>query len=114
MAALIWGKSAYEMNATCTPAKVRGVTGFDPFVLVAMLLGLILFVPLFQPGLPAAPDAMLHFFRTALWRWAWEDGVIWPRWHTLLYQGYGYPAFNFNGPFFYAVAAFLACSPRTS
>ena len=80
----------------------------DPFVFVALLLGLILFLPLFQPGLPAAPDAVLHFFRTALWRWAWADGVMWPRWHTLLYQGYGYPALSFNGPFFYSVAAFLS------
>ncbi|MDW8102631.1 MAG: 6-pyruvoyl-tetrahydropterin synthase-related protein [Anaerolineae bacterium] len=56
---------------------------------------------MFKPGLPNTADGLLHFFRSALWRWSWDEGVLWPRWHTLLYYGYGYPLFNFYAPFLY-------------
>jgi uncharacterized membrane protein len=81
---------------------------FDPFVVVSALLGLFLFAPFVQAGLPQAPDGILHFYRAALWRWAWDDGVLWPRWHTLLYQGYGYPALSFSAPLLYALSALLS------
>jgi len=56
--------------------------------------------PLLLPGLPNTADGLLHLYRTALWRWAWDDGVFWPCWHTLLYRGYGYPLFNFYASLF--------------
>lgn len=77
---------------------------FDPFLIVCLILGLFLFSPLLAPGLPQAPDGILHYYRSAIWRWAWDDGSLWPRWSTLLFQGYGYPALSFNGPLPYLVA----------
>ncbi len=77
----------------------------DPYLLVCLVLGLILFSPLAAKGIPQAPDAALHYYRTAIWRWAWDDGVLWPRWSTLLFQGYGYPALNFTPPLPYVLAA---------
>jgi hypothetical protein len=81
---------------------------FDAYVLGALALGLILAWPLYARGLPQAPDAVLHFYRAVVWRSAWDAGVVWPRWHTALYQGYGYPLFNFYGPLLYAATAALS------
>ncbi|PKO21752.1 MAG: hypothetical protein CVU38_13025 [Chloroflexi bacterium HGW-Chloroflexi-1] len=33
---------------------------------------------------------------------------MWPRWHTLMFQGYGYPVLSFNGPLPYVVAVLLS------
>ena len=77
----------------------------DPYLLVCLVLGLILFAPLAADGLPQAPDAALHYYRAALWRWAWDDGVLWPRWSTLPFQGYGYPVLHFTPPLPYVTAA---------
>ncbi len=76
---------------------------FDPYAVVAVLLGVLLFSPLFAPGVPAAPDGLLHLYRSALWRWAADAGVWWPRWDTTLYHGWGYPLFNFYAPLWYIV-----------
>ncbi|RME50343.1 MAG: hypothetical protein D6790_21370 [Caldilineae bacterium] len=80
---------------------------FDPFWAICLLLGLWLFHPLLRDGLPSAADGLLHFYRTVLWRWSWDAGVLWPRWHTLLYQGYGYPLFNFYAPLLYLSSGLL-------
>ena len=77
----------------------------DPYLFVCLALGLLLFWPLLARGLPQAPDIVLHYYRAALWRWAWNDGALWPRWDTLLFQGYGYPALSFNGPLAYILTA---------
>ncbi len=77
----------------------------DPYILVCLALGVFLAHPLLAPGLPNTADGMLHLVRSVLWRWAWDEGVGWPRWHTLLYQGYGYPLFNFYAPLLYATTA---------
>ena len=79
----------------------------DGYLLVAVGLGIVLCQPLLAPGLPRAPDAALHYYRAVLWRAAWDQGVFWPRWDTLLYQGYGYPLFNFYAPLLY-LASVLA------
>jgi len=85
--------------------KRPAASAFDPFILVCVLLGLCLFYPLLANGLPQAPDSLIHFYRSALWRWAMNDGVLWPRWHTLPYQGYGYPVLNFDAPLLYTATA---------
>jgi 6-pyruvoyl-tetrahydropterin synthase related domain len=81
---------------------------FDPYLLVCVLMGLFLFHPLVRDGITQAPDAMVHFFRSVLWRWAWNDGVFWPRWHTLLFHGYGYTALSFNAPLLYFSTALIS------
>ncbi|RLC82562.1 MAG: hypothetical protein DRI61_01950 [Chloroflexi bacterium] len=90
--------------------KIRGarLPAIDPFIPVCFLLALLLIQPLGAPGLPNTADGLLHLFRSALWRWAWDDGVLWPRWHTMLYQGYGYPLFNFYAPLLYIIASALS------
>ena len=77
-----------------------------PFALVFVAFFLV--QPyIFHDGLPLTADGTLHFQRILLWRWAWQDGVWWPRWHTLLARGYGYPLFTFAPPLFYAAGAAL-------
>ncbi|MCX7669946.1 MAG: 6-pyruvoyl-tetrahydropterin synthase-related protein [Anaerolineae bacterium] len=76
---------------------------FDPYLLVCLALGLLLCQPLLAAGIPNTADGLLHLYRSALWRWAWDEGVFWPRWHTMLYTGYGYPLFNFYAPLLYVV-----------
>ena len=81
---------------------------FDPYLLAPALLGLLLFQPLLARGIPQAPDALLHFYRAALWRWAWDGGALWPRWHTLAFQGYGYPVLSYQAPLLYFLTAALS------
>jgi hypothetical protein len=93
------------------PRSARGrsvASRFDPYILTPILLGLLLFQPLLERGLPQAPDALLHFYRAALWRWAWDGGALWPRWQTLAFQGYGYPVLSFQAPLLYFLTAALS------
>jgi hypothetical protein len=84
------------------------ISRFDPYILTPILLGLLLFQPLLARGLPQAPDALIHFYRGALWRWAWDGGALWPRWQTLAFQGYGYPVLSFQAPLLYFLTAALS------
>lgn len=72
-----------------------------------MLLGALLFSPFWARGIPNTADGMLHLYRSALWLDAWREGVLWPRWHTALYFGYGYPLFNFYAPLLYVASSVL-------
>jgi hypothetical protein len=91
-------------SGTGRPSSFR----FDPYLLAPALLGLLLFQPLLARGIPQAPDALLHFYRAALWRWAWDGGALWPRWQTLAFQGYGYPVLSFQAPLLYFLTAALS------
>jgi hypothetical protein len=75
--------------------------GLDLNVLACVCLALFLFHPLLADGLPRTGDGILHFYRSALWQWSLDEGTPWPRWHTFLYRGYGYPMMNFNPPLLY-------------
>jgi len=48
----------------------------DPFIPVCVLLSLLLVEPLLKPGLPNTADGLLHFFRSALWRWACKSKFL--------------------------------------
>ncbi len=85
----------------------QGRPPLDVTLIVPLLLGALLFSPLWARGLPNTADGMLHLYRSALWFDAWQQGVFWPRWHTALYFGYGYPLFNFYAPLLYAAGALL-------
>ncbi|MDQ4077362.1 MAG: 6-pyruvoyl-tetrahydropterin synthase-related protein, partial [Chloroflexota bacterium] len=74
-------------------------------VLVCVLCALLLFQPLLREGLPETADGLVHLYRAGLWRWTWNEGIFWPRWHTLLYQGYGYPLPNFTPPVLYLLSS---------
>lgn len=75
------------------------------YPLIPVLLGLLLFSPFFSHGVPNTADGLLHLYRTVLWSDAWASGDFWPRWHTLLYQGWGYPLFDFYAPLLYIVGS---------
>ncbi len=81
---------------------------FDLYLLVPVALGLLLFSPLLVRGVPNTADGMLHLYRLALWSDAWAQGLFWPRWHTALYQGYGYPLFNFYAPLLYILGGLFS------
>ena len=80
----------------------------EPWLLACLVCGVFLYQPFLSTGLPNTADGILHVFRSALWRWAWNDGILWPRWSTLLYQGYGYPVLHFNPPLLYGATALLS------
>ncbi|MGH2541862.1 MAG: hypothetical protein ACRDIB_03640, partial [Ardenticatenaceae bacterium] len=83
-------------------AGLKELAGWgDWTVLACLLCAVLLFQPFLATGFPNTADGLLHTYRAALWRWAWNDGIFWPRWHTLLYSGYGYPLGNFAPPHFY-------------
>ncbi len=83
------------------------LAAFDLYLLAPLALGLLLFSPLPARGVPNTADGMLHLYRAALWSDAWAQGVFWPRWHTALYQGFGYPLFNFYAPMLYVLSGAL-------
>lgn len=72
------------------------------------MLGLLLFSPFFAAGMPNTADGMLHLYRSVLWNDAWQDGILYPRWHTALYMGYGFPLFNFYAPLLYGISGLFA------
>lgn len=80
----------------------------DVYILAILLEAGLIFLPMLRPGIPNTADGLLHLYRSALWRWAWDEGVIWPQWHTLLYYGYGYPVFKFAPPIVYVIVSILA------
>lgn len=87
------------------PERWRSSTASVLFPLIPVLLGVLLYSPFFARGVPNTADGLLHLYRTVLWSDAWSTGDWWPRWHTLLYQGYGYPLFNFYAPLLYVVSS---------
>ncbi|NPV09156.1 MAG: hypothetical protein HPY83_14500 [Anaerolineae bacterium] len=74
---------------------------YDPFWgVVVVLLGAALGVSslVVTPGLPNTADGPLHLFRALELRWAWEQGVLYPRWAPHFAYGLGYPIFNYVPP----------------
>jgi hypothetical protein len=96
------------MTASSRPVSRLSRLHFDPYLLAPVLMGLLLFQPLLARGIPQAPDALLHFYRAGLWRWAWDGGALWPRWQTLAFQGYGYPVLSYQAPLLYFLTAALS------
>jgi hypothetical protein len=84
------------------------LAAFDLYLLAPIALGLLIFAPLLTRGVPNTADGMLHLYRLALWSDAWAQGDFWPRWHTALYQGFGYPLFNFYAPLLYVVGGLFS------
>lgn len=78
------------------------------YLLAPLAMGVLIFSPLWTQGIPNTADGMLHLFRTALWSDAWSQGDFWPRWHSALYGGLGYPLFNFYAPLLYILGGIFA------
>jgi hypothetical protein len=88
--------------------RVHSSPQADPYLLVPLLIGVLLCAPLLARGIPNTADGLLHLYRVAAWNDAWADGVWYPRWHTALYQGYGFPLFNFYAPLLYVVTGLFS------
>lgn len=100
----------YTPRTETTPTRRWPMTRparLAPAAALALVSLLPVFPYLIAGGLPLTADGMLHLHRALLWRWAWDEGVWWPRWHTLLARGLGYPIFTFTPPFLYAAVAGL-------
>ncbi|MEZ4767597.1 MAG: 6-pyruvoyl-tetrahydropterin synthase-related protein [Caldilineales bacterium] len=71
------------------------------------LLAIPALLPFVQIGLPGSADGMLHLLRLAALDQHIANGTLYPRWMPELYGGWGYPLFNFYGPFVYYLAEAL-------
>ncbi len=76
-------------------------------VLFVGLLALLLTGPLWRlSGIPAATaDADFHLHRSAAMFRAFEQGIFWPRWFPIVYNGLGAPVLHHYSPGFYWLVA---------
>lgn len=72
-----------------------------------VLLTLLLVSPLwYQEGVPGGhSDLRVHVHRAAAVKQSFEQGVFWPRWVPIVYQGLGAPVFHHYSPGFYWLVA---------
>lgn len=72
-----------------------------------LLLAALLVSPLWdEQGLPGIQnDMLLHMHRAAAVARAFEQGVFWPRWLPIAYQGLGAPVFHHYSPGFHWLVA---------
>jgi hypothetical protein len=49
--------------------------------------------------LPAGADTAVHFYRAVELNWLIQNGILYSRWLPDFVFGYGYPLFNYYGPF---------------
>ena len=76
-------------------------------ILFIVLLTVLLAGPFWQIlGLPAGtPDEHMHTHRIAAVQRAFEQGVYWPRWFQVVYNGLGAPTFHHYSPGLYWLVA---------
>ena len=72
-----------------------------------LLLAALLVSPLWdEQGIPGIHnDMLLHMHRAAAVARAFEQGVFWPRWFPIAYQGLGAPVFHHYSPGFHWLVA---------
>ena len=78
-------------------------------ILFIATLALLLAGPFWQlSGLPAnAVDQLQHMHRIAAIERSFEQGVYWPRWFPVVYNGLGAPTFHYYSPGLYWLVAAL-------
>ena len=76
-------------------------------ILFIALLTVLLAGPFWQlGGLPAnAIDQLQHMHRIAAMDRAFEQGILWPRWFPIVYNGLGSPVFHHYSPGLYWLVA---------
>jgi len=86
------------------PTLIRHKLSIGCFVVV---LAALLVSPLWdEQGLPGIHnDMLLHMHRAAAVTRAFEQGVFWPRWFPIAYQGLGAPVFHHYSPGFHWLVA---------
>ncbi|MXW34272.1 MAG: hypothetical protein F4Z60_01190, partial [Chloroflexi bacterium] len=86
------------------PTRLRHKLSIGCFTL---LLAALLVSPLWdEQGLPGIHnDMLLHMHRAAAMARAFEQGVFWPRWFPIAYQGLGAPVFHHYSPGFHWLVA---------
>lgn len=65
---------------------------------LGLLIGFIIWCPLFTPGMPYTHDGENHLARFANYYLALKEGQLPPRFAPNLMNRYGYPVFNYNYP----------------
>lgn len=80
-----------------------------PVLLFVVLLTTLTAGPFWKtPGLPEdAIDTLMHLHRSAAVARAFAEGVYWPRWYPVVYDGLGAPTFHHYGPGLYWLIAFI-------
>ena len=78
-----------------------------PVIAFIVFLTVLLISPLWHPqGIPGGnSDLRIHILRAAAVEHSFEQGVIWPRWATNVYQGLGAPVFHHYSPGLYWLVA---------
>lgn len=86
------------------PIRLRYKLSVSCFIL---FLAALLVSPLWdEQGLPGIHnDMLLHMHRAAAMTRAFEQGVFWPRWFPIAYQGLGAPVFHHYSPGFHWLVA---------
>ena len=80
--------------------------GFAVFIFIVLITALMVSPLWHQQGMPGAgSDMLLHVHRAAAMTRAFEQGVFWPRWFPIAYQGLGAPVFHHYSPGFYWLVA---------
>ncbi|MGD2166188.1 MAG: 6-pyruvoyl-tetrahydropterin synthase-related protein, partial [Anaerolineae bacterium] len=81
----------------------------DLGLILALVLALLAALPfLTRASLPHQTDAELHVYRTAELGRIVRQGILYPRWASNFYLGYGYPIFNYYAPCTYHLGTWLA------
>ena len=86
--------------------SIRNPTGLWVILFIALLTALLA-GPFWQlSGLPAnAVDQLQHMHRSAAMYRAFEQGIYWPRWFPIVYDGLGAPTFHHYSPGLYWLVA---------
>ena len=86
--------------------SIRNPTGLWVILFIALLTALLA-GPFWQlSGLPAnAVDQLQHMHRIAAMNRAFEQGIYWPRWFPIVYDGLGAPTFHHYSPGLYWLVA---------
>ncbi len=82
------------------------IIGFSAFIFIVLIAALLVSPLWNQQGIPGTgSDVVLHVHRAAAMARSLEEGVFWPRWFPIAYQGLGSPVFHHYSPGFYWLVA---------
>lgn len=82
----------------------------DPRVALVVVVAVALWVPFSRLEWFWGHEQASYILRTVEWVSELKAGVLYPRWCTDFYGGYGSPLFIFYGPVIYGIAGFFAAT----
>ena len=82
------------------------IIGFSAFIFIVLIAALLVSPLWNQQGIPGTgSDVVLHVHRAAAMARSLKEGVFWPRWLPIAYQGLRSPVFHHYSPGFYWLVA---------